>query len=123
MLAFYLAYYSRCASGSKPQIEWIGTVDLVFNIALVGAIVAGVWFALQPRYVFLVRVKHGIASVTKGKATPAFLEEIDQACREAALTHGRIGGIRRGKRVILTFSSNIPASLQQRLRNTWLLHG
>jgi len=97
-------------------------MDLVFNITLVGLVAAAFIFALQRRYLFVVRVKDGMARVSRGKLTQAYLEEIHEVCREARIARGWIGGIRRGRRVVLAFSYNIPTPCQQRLRNLWMLH-
>ena len=97
-------------------------MELVFKITLVGLVAAAFLLALQRRYLFVVRVKDGRARIASGKLTSAFLEEIDQVCRDAGVTRGWIGGIRRGRRVVLAFSYNIPSPCQQRLRNLWMLH-
>jgi hypothetical protein len=99
-----------------------GIVGLAFEVALVGLVIAAFYLALQPRYLFLVRIRNGMSCFSKGKVTTAFLEEIDEVVREARITRGWIGGLRRGRQVVLAFSPDISRPCQQRLRNLWLLH-
>jgi hypothetical protein len=97
-------------------------MDLVFNLALVGLVIGAFYLALQPRYLFMVRIQSGLVRLARGKLTRSSLEEIEQVCREARITRGWIGGLRRGRRVVLAFSRTIPSPYQQRLRNLWTLH-
>ena len=97
-------------------------MEPVFNIALVGLVVAALCLAWQPRYLFKVRIDGGSALLAKGKLTAAFLEEIGHVCAEAKIRRGWFGGFRRGRQVVLAFSRSIPPPLQQRLRNLWVLH-
>lgn len=95
--------------------------DLVVNVVVLALVVGGLWLAIQPRYVFVVRIEGGTARVSKGKVTPAFLAEIGRACDEFGTARGWVGGVQRGKRVALAFSRNIPHPCRQRLRNLWIL--
>jgi hypothetical protein len=89
---------------------------------LVIALMAGaLWWLVQPRYVFLVRVRHGVPRLTRGKLTGVFLQELGQACAESTVRRGWIAGVHRGWRVRLEFSRSIPAPCRQRLRNLWVL--
>jgi hypothetical protein len=98
-------------------------MGLVFDVALVALVIVAFYVALQPRYLFLVCIQDGMSRLHKGKLTTAFLDEIDQVVREARITRGWIGGIKRGQRVVLAFSRGISRPCQQRLRNLWLLRG
>jgi hypothetical protein len=97
-------------------------MDVVFNIALVGLVIGAFFLALQPRYLFVVRIQGDVAWLAKGKLTRAFLEEIDLVCRETPMARVWIGGVRRGGRVVLVFSRGIPSPCKQRLRNLWMMH-
>jgi hypothetical protein len=96
-------------------------METVFNLTLVGLTIVAFYFALQPRYLFMVRIEEGVPRVAKGKVSPAFLAEISEVCAQAKVPRGWVGGLRRGKRVVLAFSRTIPAAVQQRLRNLWML--
>jgi hypothetical protein len=90
---------------------------------IVFAIVAGaLWWALQPRYAFVVHLDGGVPRVTKGRVTAAFLKEVGLACGEAGVARGWVGGVQRGRRLALRFSRSIPPQCRQRLRNVWALH-
>lgn len=96
-----------------------------FTFTLLVAVVAGglLWFAFQPRYVFVVRIDKGVPRVAKGKVTMAFVHEVEQVCAEAQLATGWLGGVRRGHGIALAFSRSIPRACQQRLRNLWPIVG
>jgi hypothetical protein len=94
-------------------------LQILFLPALV---VAAVLVALWHRYAFVLRVKRGYPRVVKGKVAGPFLEEVADICRAAGLQRGWVGGVRRGKRIVLVFSWHIPAPVQQRLRNLWVFH-
>jgi hypothetical protein len=96
----------------------------LFGKLLVLALAAGLfWLAVQHRYVFVVRLEGGAARLARGKATPAFLRQVAQSCGEFGVTHGWVGGVRRGRRTALAFSASIPPACRQRLRNLWALEG
>jgi hypothetical protein len=97
-------------------------MDNLFSLFLL-VLVGGAFFvALQPRYLFMVRIQDGMARLARGKVTKAFLDEIDHTTREQGVTRGWVGGVRRGRRVVLVFARTIPPAVQQRLRNLWILH-
>jgi hypothetical protein len=94
----------------------------LFEKLVLFALVAGLlWLALQPRYVFVVRIETGGPRVTKGKVTAAFLDEIAQTCIELGVYSGWVAGVRRGRHIRLAFSRHIPPACRQRLRNLWAL--
>jgi hypothetical protein len=90
-------------------------------MVLVVLTAVAVWFACQAPAAFVIRIEKGVAHLTRGKVTPAFLGEVSEVCGRVA--SGTVRGVRRGKRVFLTFSGDIPGQCQQRLRNVWVLHG
>ena len=85
-------------------------------------IVAAALVYLWQRHAFIVRSKRGIPRIVKGKVTTAFLDEVRHTCDEAGVHRGWVGGLWRGKRIVLVFSWHFPAPVRQRLRNLWLLH-
>jgi hypothetical protein len=94
-------------------------LEILIPILLAGAAAAVyVWH----RHAFIVRIKHDAPRIVKGKVTAAFLEEVMGICREAGIRRGFVGGLWRGKRIVLVFSWHFPARIRQRLRNLWLLH-
>jgi hypothetical protein len=85
-------------------------------------ITAAVLVALWHQHAFIVRLKRSGPRVIKGKVTAAFLDELLEICRSAGVNRGWLGGLRRGKRIVLVFSWHFPAPVRQRLRNLWALH-
>jgi Protein of unknown function (DUF3634) len=98
-------------------------VDLVTKLVVVALCAGALWWAIQPRYLFVVRVTGGVPRVARGKVTAAFLQQLGQACAEGGVSQGWVGGVQRGRRLALAFSRSIPPPCQQRLRNLWLLQG
>jgi hypothetical protein len=98
-------------------------MDLFTRLVILGLMVAVAWIALQRRYAFVVRLQAGVPRLARGKVTAAFLHEIGRVCREAGVSDGWVGGVRRGRRVALRFSRHIPPPCRQRLRNLWLQLG
>jgi hypothetical protein len=99
-------------------------VELVSKLVLVALVIGAVWWMLQPRYVFVVRIAGGVPRATRGKVTAAFLQQIGQACAEHKVSRGWIGGVLRGRRgVALAFSRGMPPPCRQRLRNLWTMLG
>src|SRR3954449_4220027 len=99
-----------------------GTVDWLFQLALLGGGVALVWYLLQPRYRFVLRIQGDRVRVTRGKVTEAFLADVSDVCRDLGVRRGWIGGVKRGRRILLTFSRRVTPACRQRLRNLWSLH-
>lgn len=109
-----MAWYFPCHRG-------LVAVDITTPTLAVLAFGALFWFLFQQRYLFVVRIRHGVPRLAKGKVTAAFLQELQSLCAESHVTHGWVGGVRHGKQVRLTFSRDIPGQCQQRLRNLWQL--
>lgn len=98
-------------------MEWIG--KLVFLVLVAAAL----WWAMQPRYAFLICIAGGVPRVTRGKVTSAFLQQVGEVCAEEGLSRGWVGGVPRGRQMALVFSRSIPPPCRQRLRNLWALQG
>jgi hypothetical protein len=98
-------------------------MDLVSKILVAVLIVGVLWWAFQPRYVFIVRIQSGRPRVIRGKVTAAFLDAVDDVCTQHHVQSGAVRGVERGRRTSLAFSAGIPKACQQRLRNLWVLQG
>lgn len=91
---------------------------------LVVTVAAATWWVVaKPQAVFIVRVHAGRPLTIKGKVTGAFLATVDEVFREFGLQKGEIRGVRRGRRLALWFSGDVPPNARQRLRNWWSLSG
>ena len=97
-------------------------METVLHLIIVALVVAGAWFAFQPRYHFVVRVEGETARTESGKVTATFLREVSEICREHGVRRGVVYGQLRRRQIVLSFSRGIPASCQQRLRNFWAYH-
>jgi uncharacterized membrane protein YqiK len=95
------------------------TIEILF-IPIVVVIV--VLVALWHRHAFILRIKRGTPRVVKGKVAGPFLEEVTDVCRAAGIQRGWVGGMRRGKCIVLAFSWHFPMPVKQRLRNLWVIH-
>ena len=98
-------------------------VDQVFNLLIAAVGLGFVYWAIQPRYLFVIHIDHGVARVAKGKVAAGFLSEANDACSQAGIRRGWVGGVAIGKRVKLAFSRSIPLACQQQLRNVWAAKG
>jgi hypothetical protein len=98
-------------------------VELWQQLLLVALVVAVLWFILQPRYTFLVRIDPNGARIARGKVSTTFVQQVQQACADVGVVHGWVGGVRGRQRVSLAFSRSIPAGCRQRIRNAWVTHG
>lgn len=99
------------------MLQTIGEIGVLLVALGVIAFILHVTFA--PKYVFVIVIEPAGVRVSKGKVPAERLDSIRALCREHGLTSGWIGGVARGKSISLRFSSNIPAAVQQRLRNLW----
>jgi Protein of unknown function (DUF3634) len=95
-------------------------VDLAFNLILVAALVAVAWLVLQARFVFVIRITRGMARRAKGRVTAEFVDAVSDTCADLGISNGWVGGVRRGRRIVLTFSFGMPPRCRQRLRNIWV---
>jgi hypothetical protein len=95
----------------------------VFHLLLVALLLWALWWFLQTPCVFKVRIVEGQPRVVKGVATQAFLARVQEMCTGQDVQRGVVYAVRRGKRLSLMFSPNIPPSAQQQLRNWWAVSG
>jgi hypothetical protein len=89
------------------------------QLFVLAMIAAGVWFAMQPRCAFVVRIAQGHPKAVRGKVTPAFLDQVRETCERHGVQNGTVRGLIRGKRICLSFSRSLPPPGQQQLRNWW----
>src|SRR5262245_23441004 len=97
-------------------------MDVLVKIVVIALLMGALWWGFQPRFTVVVRIRDGVARVTRGKAPATFVREVEQVCG-ATVSRGWVGGARKGQRVVLAFSRSIPESCRQQLRNLWHLHG
>ena len=96
---------------------------LAFQIVFLSLLVGALWLALQPRYVWVVKVRGGVARLSQGKVTAAFVQQVEEAFRRNDVRDGWVGGVRQRGRVSLHFSRNLSPACRQQLRNEWALSG
>jgi hypothetical protein len=95
------------------------TEESWISLFALAVIVAALWFAMQPRCAFVVRITRGHPKTVRGKVTSAFLDQIRETCQQHGVQNGTIRGLIRGKRIALNFSRTLPSAGQQQLRNWW----
>src|SRR5262249_2715481 len=96
-------------------------MELLFQIVVVLLVAGLLWWALQPQYIFLVRIREGLPSVAHGRVTGQFMHELSEILETFGVSRGWVGGVARGNFISLRFSGNIPPGCRQRLRNLWPL--
>ena len=97
------------------------TLEILVKIVVVSAFIGLIYYALQPRYVFVVKIADGVLQVTRGRLTANFLAEMEEAVTRNGVRHGWVGGVGRGGKVGLAFSRSIPGPCRQQLRNLWVM--
>ncbi|MFI5458271.1 MAG: DUF3634 family protein [Isosphaerales bacterium] len=98
-------------------------MHLTFVLVLTALLVWALWSASRPTPAFVIRVVGGVPRVVRGTVTPGFLQDVAQTCRRHGVSHAVVRGVVRGERIALAFSSGMPASCRQQLRNLWGLSG
>ena len=92
-----------------------------FIIVVVAVAVFVFWRLWRSGYEFVVRVDGGHPTVVRGKVPGWFLADIQDICARNGLANVTIRGMRRGSRVSLSFSREVPRASRQQLRNLWTL--
>jgi Protein of unknown function (DUF3634) len=83
-------------------------------------VVSGVaWILFSGRFEFRVRISRGSLKLITGKVTHDSLSQLKSICTEYQIKRGWIGGVRRGRRLQLTFSRSVPPGCRQQIRNMW----
>jgi hypothetical protein len=92
-------------------------------LAVGGFVLWGLWTAAKPRPLFEIELLDGTLQVKVGKATPAFLQTIEEIAEANDITEATISGYANGTRIRLGFSREVPDDCRQQLRNWWAEHG
>jgi hypothetical protein len=88
------------------------------------AVAVGAYLAAQSKQcAFVVRIRDGFPSVSRGKVSQAFVVELAGVSKERGIRNGSVYGVRMGKLIRLEFSRSIPNDAHQALRNVWAMHG
>jgi hypothetical protein len=90
-------------------------------IVVVVAIIAAGWYLRRGTAKFVIRLRRGIPTVTRGEVAPHVLASIVDVCTQCGVTSGTITAIPTGKKQVrMKFSSDIPQGCQQQIRNLML---
>lgn len=98
-----------------------GYLPSLIVLAIAGVVALMLFGVIDVRnYSFVIRITEGRAVVSRGKATPEFVDVVAEICSEYGVKSGWVGGLRRGREETrLVFSRSITRPCQQRLRNAW----
>jgi hypothetical protein len=96
---------------------------IVLLITLTALVLWGLWSVARPRPAFVVQVVRGQAQVVRGIVTPAFVQEVREACARNQVSDGVVRGVTKNGRIALEFSDGMPPPCRQQLRNLWLMSG
>jgi hypothetical protein len=100
-----------------------GDMALSLQLGLLALVGWGIWSALKPRPIFVVRIEGGVPRVVRGKVTRSFVVQVRDACNRHGVDRGSVRGLATGRTITLTFTKNIPPAFRQQLRNEWALSG
>jgi hypothetical protein len=95
----------------------------IVQFVIAGAVIAGLCYALRPKYVFKLSIEGGSVRKVRGTVPRGFVQEAENICRTNAALSGAIVGLRRGRSIVLQFAGPIDGDCQQRLRNLWQMQG
>jgi hypothetical protein len=98
-------------------MEYVAIVAVVIAAAAVAF-----WQVTAAGRVFVIRIRHRVPFLTKGKVSQAFVAELAEVIQAHGVRYGSIYGARRRGTVLLEFSRGIPMGARQALRNVWSLH-
>jgi hypothetical protein len=92
-------------------------------LAVGGFVLWGLWTAAKPRPLFQIELLDGTLQVKVGKATPAFLQAIEEIAEANDISDATISGYASGTRIRLGYSHGVPDDCRQQLQNWWAEHG
>jgi Protein of unknown function (DUF3634) len=98
-------------------------VSVILTWALAAVVAWGIWVAVRPRAVFVIRIRDGKPRAVSGTVTRGFLRDIAEICERTGLRRGTVRGVLEGERVVLGFSGDVPDRCRQMFRNLWNLSG
>ncbi|MGZ3487977.1 MAG: DUF3634 family protein [Isosphaeraceae bacterium] len=83
----------------------------------------GLWQALQPPCLFVIRVVQGQPRAIHGMVTRAFLGQIKELCDQHGVRRGTVRGQLRGAGITLDLRGPFPPECRQQMRNLWVNTG
>jgi Protein of unknown function (DUF3634) len=83
----------------------------------------GLYAALRPHALFVIRIADGVPRTARGQVTRGFLQDVAETCARHGVRDGEIRGIAAGRRINLDFSGAIPGRCRQQIRNIWGVSG
>jgi hypothetical protein len=93
-------------------------------VVVVGLVIGWVLYTIcRPRPVFVVRLRDGVPRAARGPVTRRFLQDVAEICARHGVRNGEVRGVAAGRRIGLVFSSGIPGTCQQQIRNLWGVSG
>ncbi len=92
------------------------------GLIIASIVVATLIVLLRRRPVFEITVESGRAHIISGKPPREFVREFRALCEDFDIASATIRGVRGAGTVRLEFSSGIPESHHQRIRNIWSIH-
>jgi Protein of unknown function (DUF3634) len=66
---------------------------------------------------------NGVARAARGQVTRTFVREVGEVCRRHGVRRAEVRGIDEGRRIVLSFSGDLPEPCRQQLRNIWNVSG
>jgi hypothetical protein len=76
----------------------------------------------MPPPLFVIHVRSGTPTTTRGVVTSRFLAACAEALRDQGVSSCTIRGYRRGDGVSLRFSAGVPEAARQTVRNLWFAY-
>jgi Protein of unknown function (DUF3634) len=96
----------------------------LWKLVLLTSAAASLWWLVQPRSLFVLRIKAGEVTVVRGTVLAAFQNQVREVCRMHGITTGRLQGFAvSGGQVRLHGSRKFSRGALQQLRNWWSAHG
>ena len=92
-------------------------------LILLGIVGWGLWQALQPRSLFVIKLVRGEPRVIRGTVTRAFLGQIKELCDHHGVRRGTVRGELRAAGVGLDLRGPFPPECRQQMRNIWVNSG
>ncbi len=98
-------------------------MEFVIPALILVALFAFFLRATRPKAEFIIDFEDDRLEVRHGKVPQAFLKEVRALLSDVSSAKGTVTGVKRGERIALEFSSDVPKLLHQRFRNVWNLTG
>ncbi|MGO9599530.1 MAG: DUF3634 family protein [Isosphaeraceae bacterium] len=92
-------------------------------LILLGIVGWGLWQALQPRCLFVIKLVRGEPRVIRGTVTRAFLGQIKELCEHHGVSRGTVRCQFRAAGVGLDLRGPFPPECRQQMRNIWVNSG